>query len=231
MNSQLHIALIEDNADLRNLLALSLESLGHRVLAVESAEDFLEHRGGTNIDIHLIDLNLPGEDGLSLVRRIRQTSPGCGIVVLTARGQVNERVQGYECGADHYMVKPIALPELAAVLQRLTHRRTQELTLTSAPSIKLRKGLLVGSLGQIKLSFDESIMLEALIKAPAQNLATWQLASLLDAALDDAFRANLTVRLARLRKKLRSVGAEETALEPLRNHGYQLNTKIVLTDS
>lgn len=227
MTTGLHIALIEDNADLRLLLTQGLQSLGHIVFAHESAEDLLEHRGSTDIDVYLVDLNLPGEDGLSLVRRLRATAPGTGIVVLTARDALADRIQGYEGGADVYLVKPIALPELAAVISRLS-RRQSESSFGEPSALRLRKGRLFGQAGEVKLSFDEAIVLEALLKAPAQRLATWQLARLMEATLDEAFRANLPVRMARLRKKLRSAGAPEGVLEPLRNHGYQLNTKVIL---
>lgn len=230
MKERLHIALIEDNADLRLLLAQGLRSLGHTVLMHESAEDLLERRGATDIDVYLVDLNLPGEGGLSLIKRLRGVSPRCGIVVITARGDVDDRVKGYECGADLYMVKPISLAELAAVLHSLGHRRqiAHQMAPSTGVTLRLHKGRLSSPEATVRLSFDESIMLEALVKAPAQRLASWQLASLLEAQLDESFRANLAVRMARLRKKLRSLGAPDAALEPLRNHGYRLNAQVLI---
>ena len=224
----LNIVLIEDNADFRLLLTRTLQSMGHTVFAKESAEEFLEHRGATDVDVYLIDLNLPGEDGLSLVRRLRSSSPDVGIIVLTARDANADRVKGYDCGADIYMVKPIHTPELIAALRRFARSKAPNVASPDAKPLTLCKGRLTGSLGQVRLSYDETIVLEALVRAPAQKMANWQLACLLEADLDDVFKANLPVRMARLRKKLRGVGAEASALQPLRNFGYQLTTKILL---
>jgi len=94
--------------------------------------------------------------------------------------------------------------------------------------LKLTKGRLTGFCGQVRLSLDETTVLEALVRAPAHKLANWQLACLLEADLDDVFKSNLPVRMARLRKKLRTAGAEGSSLQPLRNFGYQLTEKILL---
>ena len=228
MSVHLNIALIEDNADFRLLLTRTLQSMGHTVVAKESAEEFLEHRGITDIDVYLVDLNLPGEDGLSLVRRLRSTSPDVGIIVLTARDANADRVKGYDCGADIYMVKPIHPPELIAALRRFARNKEPDATSAEVSPLTLCKGRLTGTLGQVRLSYDETIVLEALVRSPAQKMANWQLACLLDADLDEIFKSNLPVRMARLRKKLRGVGAEGSSLQPLRNFGYQLTTKILL---
>lgn len=228
MSAYLNIALIEDNADFRLLLTRTLQSMGHTVLAQGSAEEFLEHRGGTDVDVYLVDLNLPGEDGLSLVRRLRSSSPSVGIIVLTARDANADRVKGYECGADIYMVKPIHPPELIAAMRRFSREKEPQATGPDASPLTLSKGRLSGNCGQIRLSYDETIVLEALVRAPAQKLANWQLACLLEADLDEIFKSNLSVRMARLRKKLRGVGAEDSSLQPLRNFGYQLTAKIFL---
>lgn len=228
---QLNLVLIEDNIDLRKLLTHTLQSMGHHVLAQDSVEEFLEQRGTVDVDVYLVDLNLPGEDGLSFVRRLRSASPDVGIIVLTARDGLNDRVMGYDCGADLYMVKPIHMPELLAALRRYARHKGCDASALNSTPLKLSKGRLQGSLGQVRLSYDETILLEGLVRAPGQKLATWQLACLLEADLDEIFKSNLPVRMARLRKKLRGAGADESSLQPLRNFGYQLTTKILLDAS
>jgi DNA-binding response OmpR family regulator len=228
MPVHLNLVLIEDNADFRLLLTRTLQSMGHTVFAQESAEELLENKGATDVDVYLVDLNLPGEDGLSLVRRLRSASPDVGIIVLTARDGKTDRVKGYDSGADLYMVKPIHPPELIAALRRFARRKDPEITDTEATALKLTKGRLTGLCGQVRLSLDETTVLEALVRAPAQKLANWQLACLLEADLDEVFKSNLPVRMARLRKKLRTAGAEGSSLQPLRNFGYQLTEKILL---
>ena len=80
MNTPLSIALVEDYAELRNLIASELRLLGHKVLALDSAESLNDARGLQTIDLMIIDINLPGEDGLSLARRMRQVQPNIGII-------------------------------------------------------------------------------------------------------------------------------------------------------
>jgi DNA-binding response OmpR family regulator len=80
LNTPLSIALVEDYAELRNLIASELRLLGHKVLALDSAESLNDARGLQTIDLMIIDINLPGEDGLSLARRMRQVQPNIGII-------------------------------------------------------------------------------------------------------------------------------------------------------
>jgi len=171
-------------------------------------------QGITDIDVYLVDLNLPGEDGLSLVRRLRSTSPDVGIIVLTARDANADRVKGYDCGADIYMVKPIHPPELIAALRRFARNKEPDVTSAEASPLTLCKGRLTGTLGQVRLSYDETIVLEALVRAPAQKMANWQLACLLDADLDEIFKSNLPVRMARLRKNCAAWGPKGRPCSP-----------------
>lgn len=226
----LNIALIEDNADIRMLLQRTLESVRHKVYASASAEDFLEERGIIDVDVYLVDLNLPGEDGLSVVRRLRSISPDVGIIILTARDTPIDRVKGYENGADLYMVKPIYPPELVAALKRYTRQSSNSCSDVDGVDlhITLCKSKLSGPSGSVRLSYDEMIVLEALVRAPSHKLATWQFANLLGANLDEPFNANLPVRMARLRKKILAIGADPASLQPLRNFGYQLTVNISL---
>jgi len=228
MPVHLNLVLIEDNADFRLLLTRTLESVGHTVFARECAEELLENKGATDVDVYLVDVNLPGEDGLSFVRRLRSVSPDVGIIVLTASDGQTDRVKGYDSGADLYMVKPINPPELIAALRRYSRRKEPEIIDTLSTALKLSKGRLTGFCGQVRLTLDEAIVLEAMVRAPAQKLANWQVACLLGVDLDDTFKSNLPVRMARLRKKLRAAGAEGSSLQPLRNFGYQLTEKILL---
>jgi DNA-binding response OmpR family regulator len=96
---------------------MALANKGHHVFGLSCAEELEDAVKGGATDVFILDLNLPGEDGISLAKRIRQAYPLVGIIMLTARSQAKEKVQGYESGADLYMTKPVDFEELCAALQ------------------------------------------------------------------------------------------------------------------
>ncbi len=115
------IAVIEDDEDLRANLLLSLRSKNFPAWGAASAEEFYRERAVAPADIVLVDLGLPGEDGLSALRHLRQNR-NLGIIVITARGGTENRIAGLEAGADHYFIKPVDLRELLATLESLWRR-------------------------------------------------------------------------------------------------------------
>ena len=121
MSSPPRLALIEDHQDLREELQTYLKSQGFPIWAVGSAEDFYKALTWQQADVVLVDLTLPGEDGLQVIKHLHQHSP-CGIIAVTARGERDDRLLGLELGVDHYLVKPVDLEELAAVIQSLWRR-------------------------------------------------------------------------------------------------------------
>lgn len=115
------IAVIEDDDDLRANLLLTLRSKNFPAWGTASAEEFYRERIVLPADIVLIDLGLPGEDGLSALRHLRQNS-NLGIIVVTARGGTENRIAGLEAGADHYFIKPVDTRELLATIDTLWRR-------------------------------------------------------------------------------------------------------------
>jgi len=122
MAARLSIVLVEDNDDLRDLTADALRAEGHRVTALACAEELEDRARGVAADLFLIDLNLPGEDGFSLSRRIRKAQPLVGIVIVSARSDLQGKVDGYECGADWYLPKPVPIEELLAAISSFARR-------------------------------------------------------------------------------------------------------------
>ena len=226
MVTQLNIVVVEDNNDLRTLLAQALRKDGHQVTALSCAEELEDQAGSDHADAFLIDINLPGEDGLRLATRIRKTHPLVGIIILSARSALDDKLSGYDCGADIYLTKPISLPELSAALRSFARRRLATLKHLSPEGLTLRKLELQGQLTTVKLTAQEAVVLTALARAPAGRLETWQIAELLETDIDESFKASLAVRMVRLRKKLTDAGAEGAVIESLRNIGYQLTTRI-----
>ncbi|MCB4361071.1 response regulator transcription factor [Quatrionicoccus australiensis] len=115
------IAVIEDDEDLRANLLLTLRSKNYPTWGAASAEEFYRERAVSPADIVLVDLGLPGEDGLSALRHLRQNG-NLGIIVVTARGGSENRIAGLEAGADHYFIKPVDTRELLAAIESLWRR-------------------------------------------------------------------------------------------------------------
>lgn len=121
-NPSLNIVLVEDHDLLRTVTASVLTEAGHKVLALSCAEEVDEAISGMSPDLYILDLNLPGEDGISLARRIRRSHPRVGIIMTTVRAEVADRLDGYESGADIYLPKPTDPTELLAAAVALARR-------------------------------------------------------------------------------------------------------------
>ena len=224
MTTLLNIIVVEDHDDLRASIVETLRAIGHQVIGVDCAEEVVEIAQTMHVDLMLIDLNLPGEDGISLARRIRQSQPGIGIVMLTARGKVSEKLQGYDNGADIYLTKPTTMEELSAAIQALSRRLRPATQATSALQLNLHKLTLAGQQSEVSLSAQEASVLAALARAPGQRLENWQLIALLGKM--DVSKAGLEMQIARLRKKLIQANVDDQPIKAIRQFGYQLSVEI-----
>lgn len=227
MVASLNILIVEDNHELRETTVQVLRDEGHQAIGVSCAEDVAGHQG--QVDLMVIDLNLPGEDGLSLARHVRQIQPEMGIIMVTARGLAEDKKLGYESGADIYLAKPVSFQELCAAILALA-RRIRALTPALA-QIKLHSSrlLLQGVHDEkITISTHEVALLMALMREPGHRLESWQLIELLrkDELLDP--KAALELQIVRLRKKLSQVGAPSPTIQNIRGWGYQLCVPIQL---
>lgn len=216
----LNILIVEDNDELRETTADVLRGEGHHVTGVDCAEAVPEQLSA--VDLMLIDLNLPGEDGLELARRIRAAQPRLGIIMMTARRLPAEKKLGYESGADLYMPKPVAFEELTAAIGSLA-RRLQPTTGDGRLSLHQVRLVLDGNDDQlVTVSPYEAALLVAFTRAREQRLESWQLIELLkkDDAQDP--KAALELQIVRLRKKLQQAGAASPSILSIRGWGYQL---------
>lgn len=225
-NLSLNIVLVEDHDILRQILKQALEEAGHQVTALSCAEELEDAAGGLPVDIFLIDLNLPGEDGLSLTARVRTAYPLVGLIVVTARSALQDKLEGYARGADIYLTKPVEVPEVCAAVAAIGRRRfrTRDLMEAQALFVLSQQGLSLNKTGQppVRLSASEVAILTTLARAPGQRAAYWQIAEVLNLDLNTYAKASLEVRIVRLRKKLIEAGASLDCLESIRGHGYQL---------
>lgn len=118
----IEIAIIEDDFNLREELALMCSDYSFRVHETNSGRGLDDILSTTRIDILLLDINLPGESGISICKRIREQLPNIGIVIMTALPEKNLRIDGYESGADLYISKPLVPQELINAIRNLSKR-------------------------------------------------------------------------------------------------------------
>lgn len=220
------VLIIEDNDALREALADVIRRDGHMCLELSCAEEVEDSLQQTP-DLYLIDLNLPGEDGFSLARRVRTSQPDAAIIMLTAMTAINDRLQGYETGADLYLTKPIHPSELCSIVNAFARRLKGNAEMGSG-SIRLytSKSVLCGPLGETTLTNSELKLIEALARAPGQTLQSWQVATHLGQAESLPSKASVEVRLSRVRKKMIDVGAPNSVIKAIKGYGYRLNSPI-----
>jgi DNA-binding response OmpR family regulator len=228
MDNRLNIILVEDHAALRKVTAGVLREEGHRVIDLVCAEDLEDTADASTADLFIIDLNLPGEDGLSLSRRLRAVHPQVGIIMLTGRDQPRDMAAGYRTGADLYLVKPVDPQALLAAIEALVRRIKPETDCRPCLQVNSLELHLRGPLGEARLSSIEIKLLTALARAPGQRLALFQVAELMGQDEDEYNKRTLEVRIARLRKKLIDAGAPGDCLKAIRNEGYQLCVPLLI---
>lgn len=230
----MNILVVEDNDSLRKATVAMLLRSGYAASGLVCAEDVDDIRLEPPPDLFIIDLNLPGEDGLSLAQRLRVAQPLVGIIMVTARSLLGDKLAGYGHGADIYLPKPVDPAELLAAIEslgrRLTAQRKKLDDNTTPPSLRLDQAsrTLHGPSGSVALSVSEVAVLAGLCRAQANRLETWQIMGLVGEDPSSYTKASLEVRMVRLRKKLSQVGASERCLPSLRGFGYQLGVAIQL---
>ncbi len=223
----LHILVVEDNDSLREATSEFLRDHGHQVTGVVCAEEIDDTPTRDLPDIYLIDVNLPGEDGFSLAQRIRRSHPMAGIVLMTARGLLSDRLEGYSCGADNYLIKPVEQAELLACIHNLGRRihaarqAPQEQLVLDPQSMDL-----TGPKAKVPLTRVEGQLLAALSRAAGRKLERWQALQLVDAQDKGLVPANLEMRISTLRRKLDACGAPPDAIRTLRGFGYCLTCAV-----
>lgn len=223
----LRIGIVEDNDDLRASLVEVLQACGHAATGFACAEDVDGSPSAAAFHLLLLDLNLPGEDGLSLATRLKRVQPSLRVIMMTTRTALGDRVRGYDVGADLYLPKPVAEDELLAAIRALARQIHADM-LKSADETSARLLLdlhsmrLSGGKATVPLNASDVALLVALARAPGQRLEFWQLMEAIGLQVDDSGRANLWVRVTRLRAKLTQAGCTRGALKSLRAAGYQL---------
>lgn len=236
MDTPLNIVVVEDHEALRNITVKALLSMGHDVVGIDCAEALADEIGARTIDLLVLDLNLPGENGISLAQRLRTTQPDVGIIMLTARKEIADKLAGYKSGADIYLTKPTSVEELGGAVQALARRIKIQTRQSPAVLLDLSTLTLQSSTASIQLSAHEAGMLVSFTRTADQRMEHWQLMALFEApdtasetgAGADYNKNTLEAKIARLRKKLIQAGAVDQPLRAIRGQGYQLCIQLTV---
>lgn len=133
----MNILVVDDDPELRRLLRQNLASQHYRVEDAADGEEALDKIAGDTYDLVLLDIMLPGQDGLEILRRIREMELETPVIMLTARGDVEDRIQGLNLGADDYLAKPFSMAELLARVRAIFRRGSKRSPDLDAGGIRL----------------------------------------------------------------------------------------------
>ncbi|MDR0182052.1 response regulator transcription factor [Lysobacter arvi] len=214
------VALVEDDPDLLEELAGSLGEAEFDVIACPSAEAFWLVHAHTNFDLVVLDLGLPRESGLSVLRRLRERSD-IGVVVLTARALPADHALSLSEGADAFLSKPVDLHVLEATLRSVA-RRMKPVATPPTLAWRLRGdgwSLCAPDGAIVELTAHERLLLEAVMQSPGRVVARDALLERLEQASEDVDPQRLDMVVHRLRKKVAQVG-HRLPLRTLYRNGY-----------
>jgi two-component system phosphate regulon response regulator OmpR len=226
------IVIVDDDIRIRELLDRYLTQAGFTVLVAEDAAGLAHILAYEIVDVIVLDLMLPGEDGLSICARLRKSRNKTPIIMLTARDEEADRIYGLELGADDYLGKPFNPRELLARLQAVLRRRPPR-ELPGAPGADRDEQVHFGPFtldmaartlsrdGQaLPLSTSEFAMLKALVRNPRQPLAREKLARLTSRKQIAQYGRSLDVQISRLRKLIETDPARPSYLQTVWGMGY-----------
>ncbi len=231
-----HLLLVDDERSIREPLAQYLTRQGFRVTQVGDAEAARTRISAYAIDLVVLDIMMPGEDGLSLCRHIRATSE-TPVILLTARSEETDRIVGLEIGADDYVVKPFSPRELAARIKVVLRRMQVGGTRLASPEsgsyafsgwvLKTSERALVDRDGvSVPLSTGEYNLLLALVMRPRAVLTRDQLLDLTQGREAAAFDRAIDNQVSRLRKKIEPDARNPTLIKTVWGGGYTLASDV-----
>jgi two-component system phosphate regulon response regulator OmpR len=224
------ILIVDDGEGIRSLLKRYLKQQGFEVDAVADGLQMTKQLEHSSYDLMVLDWNMPGEDGLSICRRLRKDEQSPHIIILSANGTENDRINGLEAGADDYLSKPFSPRELTARINANIRRRPK--VIAAAPTIEqeslsfgpylldLKMRCLFKNGCEIVLTSAEFALLKILVMHAGITLSRERLGYLIDGSTYTADDRWLDVQISRLRKLLEDDPAKPTFLQTVRGVGY-----------
>ncbi|MEA2769578.1 MAG: two-component system, OmpR family, phosphate regulon response regulator OmpR [Acetobacteraceae bacterium] len=224
-----HILVVEDDPRLRERLARYLTGEGFRVTAAADAADARAKLRVIDPDLMVLDVMMPGEDGLELTQSLRQVqNHAVPILLLTARSAPEDRIAGFEAGADDYLGKPFEPRELVLRIRALLRRAPPPIApeVPAGPvrigdaEFDVERGELRDGTGPIRLTGGEAALLTALARRPHEVLSREDIAEAL--GMDESGERAIDVQVVRLRRKIEADPREPRFLHTVRGRGYIL---------
>jgi two-component system OmpR family response regulator len=234
-----HVLAVDDDPSIRALLADYLGDNELRVTAVEGGREMDAVLARDVVDLVLLDVRLPnGEDGLQIARRLRESSRGIPILMLTGRAEEADRVMGLELGADDYLTKPFSSRELLARIRALLRRAQAQANVADAMA-KVRAFRFAGwelnvglrrlkspEGGAVELSNGEFSLLVAFLSAPQRTLSRDQLLELSRLHNAEVYDRSIDVQILRLRRKIEADPARPKFVVTQRGAGYLFDAAV-----
>lgn len=224
------ILVVDDDLRLRSLLERFLKEQGYQVRAVPDGQQMDRYLERENYHLIVLDLMLPGEDGLTICKRLRATDNSIPIIMLTAKGDEVDKVLGLELGADDYLSKPFSPRELAARIKAVMRRRVIEVP--GAPSseesvvkfgrfsLNLATREMTDGEKQLSLTSGEFAVLKSLVTHPRQPLSRDKLMNLARGRDYSALERSIDVQVSRLRRMLEDDPAKPRYIQTVWGVGY-----------
>jgi two-component system phosphate regulon response regulator OmpR len=233
MTGSIHIVVVDDEPDIRETVQDYLDLHGYAVTQADGGEALRAIIAEQDVDLVLLDINMPGEDGLSLARFLREQTE-VSLIMLTAAGEVVDRIVGLEMGADDYVAKPVDLRELLARVKAVLRRfesaekkavTAAELAQREIPFGKLRLDLDAHKLfdaegGEVALTSMEFDLLKAFAEHPNRVLSRDQLLDLAHNRDWEPFDRSIDIRIARIRRKVEADPSKPQVIKTVRGAGY-----------
>ena len=230
MNPDSKILLVDDDVRLSALLFRFLGEQGFRVKVAANGRDMYRLLAAAPFDLLILDINLPGDDGLVLCRQLRQRGKRIPIIMLTARGEDADRITGLELGADDYLTKPFNPRELVARIRAVLRRQpSAAMALHETDSLcyrfsdfvlDTRQQLLLKDTEQIRLSTGEFALLRLFLAEVGQPLTRQQLVQRMASRDHQPDQRAVDMLVSRLRKRLDAPRAHESMIRTVRGVGY-----------
>ncbi len=229
-NATPRILVVDDDVRLRDLLSRYLTEQGFQVATLPDARELDKKLQRDPPHLLVLDLMLPGEDGLAVCRRLRGTGESVPIIMLTAKGEDVDRIVGLEMGADDYLPKPFNPRELVARIHAVLRRRTEGMTLGAPTSegkaafgpfmLDLSARTLSDGKDTIHLTTGEFSLVKVFVQHPRQPLAREKLMLLARGRDHDVFDRAIDVQVSRLRKLIEPDPANPRYIQTVWGFGY-----------
>jgi two-component system phosphate regulon response regulator OmpR len=227
---QAHLLVVDDDERIRGLLQKFLMRSGYLVTVARDAAQARRLLAGLEFDMVVLDVMMPGEDGIALTRDLRARL-AVPILLLTARGETSNRIEGFEAGADDYLVKPFEPKELLLRINAILRRVPQPRAAEPAPKVlhlgavryDMDRGEMWRGTDLVRLTATEAALMRIFAAQPGQPIARERLVSDLGRGGEDGAQERaVDVQITRLRRKIEDDSRQPRYLQTVRGEGYML---------